>query len=76
MTTMEQAGTLDALAGGLRGELIRPGDAAYDWQCAQTMLGRVGTVEEVATAALFLASDESSYVTGAVIPVDGGWTAK
>ena len=54
----------------------RPGDAAYDWQCAQTMLGRVGTVEEVATAALFLASDESSYVTGAVIPVDGGWTAK
>ena len=30
MTMMEQAGTLDALAGGLRGELIRPGDAAYD----------------------------------------------
>ncbi|HTV02596.1 MAG TPA: SDR family oxidoreductase, partial [Luteitalea sp.] len=54
----------------------RPGDPAYDWQCSQTMLGRVGQVDEVATAALFLASDESSYVTGAVIPVDGGWTAK
>ena len=53
-----------------------PGDPHYVWQCAQTMLGRVGTVDEVATAALFLASDEASYVTGAVIPVDGGWTAK
>jgi NAD(P)-dependent dehydrogenase (short-subunit alcohol dehydrogenase family) len=54
----------------------RPGDPAYDWQCRQTMLGRVGTTREVAHAALFLASDEASYVTGAVIPVDGGWTAK
>lgn len=54
----------------------RPGDPNYAWQCSQTMLGRVGTVDEVATAALFLACDESSYVTGAVIPVDGGWTAK
>ena len=54
----------------------RPGDPAYDWQCSQTMLGRVGSTREVAYAALFLASDEASYVTGAVIPVDGGWTAK
>lgn len=54
----------------------RPGDPAYAWQCSQTMLGRVGTVDEVAAAALFLACDDSSYVTGAVIPVDGGWTAK
>jgi NAD(P)-dependent dehydrogenase (short-subunit alcohol dehydrogenase family) len=38
-------------------------------------LNRIGTPEEVANAALFLASDESSFITGAIIPVDGGLTA-
>ena len=54
----------------------KPGDPHYEWQCAQTVLGRVGTPQEVAAAALFLASDDASYITGAVIPVDGGWTSK
>ena len=40
-----------------------------------TPMARFGEVREVADAALFLASDESSFMTGAVIVVDGGWTA-
>lgn len=45
------------------------------WQRNQTTLGRVGYPKEVAWAALFLASDEASYVTGITLPVDGGWTS-
>jgi NAD(P)-dependent dehydrogenase (short-subunit alcohol dehydrogenase family) len=39
-------------------------------------VGRMGTPEEVAQMALFLASDESSFVTGAALPVDGGFVAQ
>jgi NAD(P)-dependent dehydrogenase (short-subunit alcohol dehydrogenase family) len=39
---------------------------------AKIPLGRFATPEEVASVALFLASDQASYVTGAVIPMDGG----
>jgi len=38
-------------------------------------MGRIGQPEEVARAALFLASDDSSFVTGHLLFVDGGWTA-
>jgi NAD(P)-dependent dehydrogenase (short-subunit alcohol dehydrogenase family) len=38
-------------------------------------LGRPGETGEIATAALFLADPENSYMTGHVLVVDGGWTA-
>jgi 3-oxoacyl-[acyl-carrier protein] reductase len=45
--------------------------AAVDW-AAQIPLGRLGTVDDVAAAACFLASDEASYITGHVLAVNGG----
>ena len=41
---------------------------------AEVPLGRLATVDDVARAALFLASDESSFITGVCLPVDGGMT--
>jgi len=43
--------------------------------CRKTPMGRIGVPEELIGPVLFLLSDGASYVTGADIPVDGGWTA-
>ena len=39
-------------------------------------LGRVGTAADIVNAVLYLASDEASFVTGHVLVVDGGYTAR
>jgi len=53
----------------------KAGSELYKRQVSRTFLNRVGKPHEVAAAAVFVASDEASYITGAVLPVDGGWTA-
>jgi NAD(P)-dependent dehydrogenase (short-subunit alcohol dehydrogenase family) len=73
---------------GIRVNAIAPGFFASDltvqllgdergrnWIARHTAMGRHGLAHELDGALLFLASDASSYVTGAVLPVDGGWTS-
>ena len=50
-------------------------DAAWAAYAAAQPLGRLGTAEECAAAALWLVSSEASFVTGVALPVDGGFTA-
>jgi NAD(P)-dependent dehydrogenase (short-subunit alcohol dehydrogenase family) len=52
----------------------RPPDVLRAFAEAQP-IGRLGSPDEIAVAALFLASDEASFVTGVALPVDGGQTA-
>ena len=47
----------------------------YQKICQIHPLGRIGKVEEVASVAVFLASDDASFITGAILPVDGGYLA-
>jgi NAD(P)-dependent dehydrogenase (short-subunit alcohol dehydrogenase family) len=58
----------------LQGFLTVAGRAPEDLARA-VPIGRIGAPEEVAAAALFLVSDDASYVTGVALPVDGGMTA-
>lgn len=83
------AAALDLAPHGIRINAIAPGfiktgmtkdvlgnEAFNEMVKAGTPLGYVGEPNDIANAALYLGSDESSYVTGDVIYVDGGWTAR
>ena len=72
---------------GIRANSIHPGpvdtamlvgmtsaDVAHE--LAKQPMGRVADPDEIATAAVYLASDEASFVTGVALPVDGGYTAR
>ncbi len=73
---------------GIRANSIHPGiietpmteqllsdDAQYRERLGRTPIGRIGRPEDVAYGALYLASDESSFVTGSELVIDGGRTA-
>lgn len=64
--------------GGINTEMANPAGATGDTLNAryrEVPLQRIGEPEEVARTTLFICSDEASYISGAEIAVDGGWTA-
>jgi len=90
LLTLAKAMALDHAGQGIRVNTLSPGgiatrgmaakwggmaEAERRWGRPRHPLGRLGRVEEVARAAVFLASDDSSFMTGADLLVDGGYTA-
>ena len=67
-------GTVDTPS--LQGRMSAQGDydTARQMFIARQPMGRLGTAEEIAHLAVYLASDEASFTTGAIHVVDGGWT--
>jgi len=86
---MNKAFALDLAAHGIRSNTIAPtfietpltqpmfADAAFKASVlSKIKLGRIGKVEDLMGAVLFLASDASALMTGTSLVVDGGWTAE
>jgi cyclopentanol dehydrogenase len=57
-------------------EARRADPGHYEFMVSRVPLGRYGEPDEVAYGVLYLASDESSFVTGSELVIDGGWTAQ
>ncbi len=86
---LTRASALDLAGEGIRVNAIAPGfietnmtkdvlndDDFNSMVKSSTPLGYVGEPKDIANAAIYLASDQSKYVTGTIIYVDGGWTAR
>jgi len=50
-------------------------ERAYKEMASTQLLGRMGKPDEIAAAALYLASDEAAFITGSALMIDGGWSA-
>lgn len=86
---MSKAAAFEYAKQGIRVNSIHPGiiDTPIIWSSRivrkaveqfreATPLGRIGRLEDIAHGVRFLCSDEASFVTGAELVVDGGWTAQ
>ncbi len=84
---MSKAAALEYATQGIRINSVHPGiiatplatsmpQAFLDDLTGKTPIGRLGKPEEIANGSLFLCSDEASFVTGAELVIDGGWTTQ
>ena len=83
---LTKAAAVEFAQQGIRVNAVAPGtidtemvarfpSEAQDWLKSQHPVGRFGASEDIAAAVLYLASDAAKFTTGAILAVDGGWTA-